>query len=448
MYKTVGKDGFKMKKILSVVLLVILVLTASLALAEDSKDEMTLEKLGITATLPEYYTRNNGFAVLLEKGIVSRKPFVSILAIEYFPLPMETYQQLEESIDSMTEEEIELIRNLFSVPAQLVVTDGDFEAVKPYLESEPVSDPVQLGSAEGYTYWYVPTVSEAYLQVFDGEDSEQQKAYEEELSGLRTEFLEDLKKASFFKPVDEEAEFVGQVISFTSKDLDGNTVTSAELFANNKVTMVNVWGTWCGNCTGEMGELAEIHKRLQEKGCGIVGVEQEYGITDEIAKEAREILSSNGVTYPNVLIPENDPVFDRIQGYPTTFFVDSEGKILTYPIVGAAVSEYEAAVDSLLNNEEVAHVEGKDAATNSGKAYRVIVYDKDGPVKGAVIQFCDPSTCTLGKTDAEGVATFDMPEGTVYDVHVLKVPAGYKKEAETYHTLDKYSDINIILEKE
>jgi hypothetical protein len=41
-----------------------------------------------------------------------------------------------------------------------------------------------------------------------------------------------------------------------------------------------------------------------------------------------------------------------------------------------------------------------------------------------------------------------MPEGTVYDVHVLKVPAGYKKEAETYHTLDKYSDINIILEKE
>ena len=87
MYKTVGKDGFKMKKILSVVLLVILVLTASLALAEDSKDEMTLEKLGITATLPEYYTRNNGFAVLLEKGVVSRNPFVSILAIEYFPLP-------------------------------------------------------------------------------------------------------------------------------------------------------------------------------------------------------------------------------------------------------------------------------------------------------------------------------------------------------------------------
>ena len=65
MYKTVGKDGFKMKKILSVVLLVILVLTASLALAEDSKDEMTLEKMGITETLHENYTRNNGFAVLL-----------------------------------------------------------------------------------------------------------------------------------------------------------------------------------------------------------------------------------------------------------------------------------------------------------------------------------------------------------------------------------------------
>jgi len=38
-----------------------------------------------------------------------------------------------------------------------------------------------------------------------------------------------------------------------------------------------------------------------------------------------------------------------------------------------------------------------------------------------------------------------MPE-KVYDVHVLKVPEGYEGTSEEYHTLDKYSDLPIVLE--
>ena len=62
-----------------------------------------------------------------------------------------------------------------------------------------------------------------------------------------------------------------------------------------------------------------------------------------------------------------------------------------------------------------------------------------------MIQFCDDTTCNIGKTDADGVASFDLPEGTEYVVHVLKVPEGYEKDSREYHTLNVYSDVVIVL---
>ena len=50
----------------------------------------------------------------------------------------------------------------------------------------------------------------------------------------------------------------------------------------------------------------------------------------------------------------------------------------------------------------------------------------------------------LGKTDAEGMATFEVPEGS-YTVHVLKVPAGYEKDSTEYTVPATYSDLSIVL---
>ena len=47
-------------------------------------------------------------------------------------------------------------------------------------------------------------------------------------------------------------------VEFETVDLDGKTVSSRELFAENKVTMINFWGTFCGPCIREMPELAEL----------------------------------------------------------------------------------------------------------------------------------------------------------------------------------------------
>ena len=111
---------------------------------------------------------------------------------------------------------------------------------------------------------------------------------------------------------------------------------------------------------------------------------------------------------------------------------------------------YEEIINGFLNGEAV-DTEMPDTphtAANGEGVYRVVVSDTDGDlVKGATIQFCSDTTCTMGKTDENGVAVFEMEEGPIYTVHILKVPEGYVKNTAEYQTDDTYCDIYIPLDK-
>lgn len=89
--------------------------------------------------------------------------------------------------------------------------------------------------------------------------------------------------------------------SFTGKDLDGNDVSSDELFAKNKVTVMNFWFTTCKPCVGELGDLEKLNKELAKKGGQVVGVNSFTldGNKGEIA-DAKDVLSKKGVTYKNI----------------------------------------------------------------------------------------------------------------------------------------------------
>ena len=49
----------------------------------------------------------------------------------------------------------------------------------------------------------------------------------------------------------KEAEADSEAISFETTDLDGNVVKSGDLFKGHRLTMVNIWGTFCGPCISE-----------------------------------------------------------------------------------------------------------------------------------------------------------------------------------------------------
>ena len=264
-----------------------------------------------------------------------------------------------------------------------------------------------------------------------------------------------LDSAEYYQPVGLYDALMGQKISFTTTDLDGNTVTSEELFANYDVVMVNVWATWCHWCIEELPELEQINNRLAARNCAIVGLLGD-GTDEETVALGKSQLAEAGCTYLNLVPFDGWTELFPMDGWPTSFFFDSTGKMVSAPIVGAAISQYESKIDSILDGSDA----GSDAGSGDGEAvaetsaangenvYRIFVVDQnEEPVAGAMVQFCTTDTCRLGTTDENGLAVFDDPEG-VYEVHILKAPSGYRNNETVYATPSVYSDLVIAVEKE
>ena len=134
--------------------------------------------------------------------------------------------------------------------------------------------------------------------------------------------------------------------AFEGKDLEGNEVTSEELFSGNAVTVVNFWFTTCNPCVGELAELDGLNQELAQKGGALIGVNAFTLDGDEGAiSEAKDILTKKGVTYQNVYFPSDSEAGKftaNIFAYPTTYVVDRSGNIVGDPIVGAITDKRQA----------------------------------------------------------------------------------------------------------
>lgn len=416
---------------------------------ETSADETNVyDVVGIKMDLTELIENSKGLVTPNPIGLFDSTHNLYVMPIYYAAIPKEEAAGILYGSDS-TREDLKKVYDV-QIPLHVIVaSDLDYDATVRSLSailevdySEEMARAEVIGTADGFTFYAVPDKNEAKHSAFD-------KEYAEEFEKLQKELLETEKSATLFAPVDPVKDMTGQKLEFTTTDLDGNTVTSKELFSANEITMVNCWGLWCGNCMQEMAELKELHQKMQEKGCGIVGLEFEYSWDDETVKTSKDVFNEYGITYPNVRIPEE--LIEQLLGFPTTFFVDKEGTILYTPIVGAQVDLYEAALDALLSGSTVTDTAADNTANavteNHDILYNVYVTDENGPVGGVTIQFCSDACCMMGKTDANGQVSFTMPAGEIYDVHVLRVPEGYEKDNTAYHTTDKSSDVQIQLKK-
>ena len=450
-----------MKKLIVTLLALFMLLSCLSALAESAPH--VYKEAGISMDFEDILEASPNYVNLVEFGIVSREPFISCLYLEYFAMNKELLNELVENFDSYSEEMQDNIRQVSmgirTNLAYIFVTDAqDPDTVIQMLFGviPEGAEVIDFGECESYHYCVMtlPGFEEPedydYYKEYGMDPAEVREAYEgirADTDVVRAAFVERLQSAELFAPIDPIASLPGQILSFETTDIDGNPVSSADLFRENEITMVNLWGTWCPNCVGEMAELVEIHTRLQEKGCGIVGVEWEREPIDTMVDEIHAFLEEKGINYPNVIKPQDNEFFDQVSGYPTTFFVDREGVILTLPISGALVDQYERTVDQLLKGEEVDTFANAGTVKNDMGKYRIIVYDMKGnPVEGAIIQLCDDVTCAFQPTDADGVAVFSV-EQKVYDVHVLMAPEGYAPDNGVYKTLETYSDVNIFLEE-
>ena len=51
--------------------------------------------------------------------------------------------------------------------------------------------------------------------------------------------------------------------------MEGNVISS-DIFAQSRLTMINVWATYCNPCLREMPDLGALHQEFSEQGFQIL----------------------------------------------------------------------------------------------------------------------------------------------------------------------------------
>jgi thiol-disulfide isomerase/thioredoxin len=216
--------------------------------------------------------------------------------------------------------------------------------------------------------------------------------------------------------------------AFSSQTLNGEAITNS-IFTGKKLTMINIWATWCGPCISEMRDLGELGRSMPE-GTQLVGI-----LEDNALDTARKIVAERNADFPHILASsEMNSYLYTVNAIPWTIFVNSKGEIIGEPLVGSRnAAAYRSAIENILEqeggNSVVLQVEGAggnlvvDKPIAEAGETITVVYTADGGYelneiwvyKGGDESIIVPFSCT------GNICTFTMPD---YPVTVV---ASFKK---------------------
>ncbi len=117
------------------------------------------------------------------------------------------------------------------------------------------------------------------------------------------------------------AEKPAPLAPFSLKTLDGRTVSLDSL--HGKTTVINNWGMWCGPCVAEMPAVQKLATRFAgDSTVRVLTIDNDPN-TDEL----RSWMQKKGYTF-TTLLDDGYTKRSAIRGYPTTWFVDSAGRVV------------------------------------------------------------------------------------------------------------------------
>lgn len=108
---------------------------------------------------------------------------------------------------------------------------------------------------------------------------------------------------------------------FTLKTLEGKEIRLSSL--KGKVVLINFWATWCPPCREEMPLFERVYKKYRDKGFEILAIS-----TDSSQEQVRKFIRDFKVSFPVLMDDGNVSNLYMIQGLPTSFLLDREGKIV------------------------------------------------------------------------------------------------------------------------
>ncbi|MEG1864811.1 MAG: TlpA disulfide reductase family protein [Alistipes sp.] len=177
----------------------------------------------------------------------------------------------------------------------------------------------------------------------------QQLGYElsgQEMLAMIAKFTPELQQAEILTELKQTAERklkteIGQTYTdITQNNAEGEPVSLKSVIDNpaNKFTLVDFWASWCGPCMGEAPVLVKTYSEFHAKGFEIFGVsfdkdrEKWLGAIDQNKMNWIHVCELKGFDNPAAKAY-------AIQGIPSNFLIDAQGKIIASNLRGDALYE-------------------------------------------------------------------------------------------------------------
>lgn len=131
---------------------------------------------------------------------------------------------------------------------------------------------------------------------------------------------------------------------------DGKDVSLKDM--KGSVVMLNLWATWCGPCKKELPDLSQLSKDLKGKNFKLIGVNV---FQQPSAQTIGDFLKATPLPY--TILDGNDNLVEQfakasgspVDGVPTTFIIDKEGKIVESLVGARSSDEYMKYLNKYLN---------------------------------------------------------------------------------------------------
>ena len=128
-----------------------------------------------------------------------------------------------------------------------------------------------------------------------------------------------------FGPKIEGIEVGRRAPDYTAVRLGTQDSVSLHQASEGKVTLVNIWATWCIPCRAEMPAMEQLYKELGPKGLRIIAVSIDDGNPQDVASFVKEL----GLTF-DILHDQSGDIQRVYQttGVPESLLLDKDGVIV------------------------------------------------------------------------------------------------------------------------
>lgn len=133
--------------------------------------------------------------------------------------------------------------------------------------------------------------------------------------------------------------------NFALSTMDGKILHLSDY--RGKAVLLNFFGNTCEPCLEESPWLVEIQKQNKASGLEIIGIEMYGASNDEIKSYAKQF----GTNY--TLVPGNEAVGNEygIGSFPTSYYVNAKGTIVSATVGLHSKDEIESNVQAVLNSQ-------------------------------------------------------------------------------------------------